>query len=282
MTWQFLIVISVITYSFSILIQKKLLKDNKVDPVAFSILFQIFVGVVIFLYTAFRGFYMPPVQNLPLNFIFMMILYGAGNVFVFKSLQTGEASQFTIIFTTRMIWTILAAMAFLDESFSVKQSLGALLIVSSVILVSWTKRGLQLSKSALFALGAASCYGLAFTNDAFIIRSSDVPSYLVIAFLVPALFVWLIYPSSTLSMRHFFTKSAGLKMTVLSILYSLSAITIFLAYQVGRNAAQIAPLSQTSAVLTVLLAIFLLGERKNLVRKVGGAVLSLIGVVLLL
>ena len=70
------------------------------------------------------------------------------------------------------------------------------------------------------------------------------------------------------------------KLGMLSILYAASAITIFSAYQVGRNAAQIAPLNQTSTILTVILAIIFLKERSQLVRKLLGGLLSFIGIVL--
>ena len=268
-----------VTYSVSVLLQRILLKDEKIDSVAFSIVFQLLTGVLILGYALMRGFSSPNLLPLLPNLALMTFLYGAGNVFIFKALKAIEASEFTIIFATRTVWIILAAVLFLSEQFSLVQLLGTGLILSSVVLVSWQK-GLKLSRGVLLSLAAAACFGLAFANDAFIIRNFDVPSYLGIAFIVPALAVWMVFPKSTSKMLPMLKKSFLKKLGVLSVLYATSAITIFLAYQIGRNAAQIAPLNQTSTILTVLLAIIFLGEKSQLTRKLIGAVLSFIGIIL--
>jgi len=279
MSWQILVAVSVVTYSVSVLLQRILLKDEKIDSVAFSIVFQLLTGVLILGYALMRGFSSPNLLPLLPNLALMTFLYGAGNVFIFKALKAIEASEFTIIFATRTVWIILAAVLFLSEQFSLVQLLGTGLILSSVVLVSWQK-GLKLSRGVLLSLAAAACFGLAFANDAFIIRNFDVPSYLGIAFIVPALAVWMVFPKSSSKMLPMLKKSFLKKLGVLSVLYATSAITIFLAYQIGRNAAQIAPLNQTSTVLTVLLAIIFLGEKSQLTRKLIGAVLSFIGIIL--
>ncbi len=279
MSWQILVTISVLTYSISVILQRLLLKNNKVDSVAFSIVFQLFTGVLILGYALVRGFSTPDLFPLLPNLILMVILYGLGNVLIFKALKAVEASEFTIVFATRSLWTILAAIIFLGEVFSTKQLLGTGLILSSVALVSWQK-GLKLNSGILISALAALCFGLAFANDAFVIRNFDVPSYLAMAFILPALAVWIVTPSSASKIRSMLTKDFLSKLGLLGILYAVSAITIFLAYQVGRNAAQIAPLNQTATIVTVVLAIVFLKEKAQLARKIIGAVLSFIGVVL--
>lgn len=279
MNWQILVAISVITYSISVLLQRVFLKNDKVDSVAFSIIFQLATGLLILVYAILRGFSVPNLVPLIPNLILTIILYGAGNVLIFKALKVVEASEFTIVFATRTIWTITAAILLLGEHFSLSQVLGTLLILSSLILVSWRK-GLKPGSGVLLSLTAAAFFGLAFINDAFIIRNFDVPSYLSIAFIAPALAIWMLFPKSTIKMRLMIEKKFLEKLAILSIFYAVSAITIFLAYQVGRNAAQIAPLNQTSTILTVILAIVFLKEGTQLGKKLLGAILSFIGIVL--
>ena len=246
---------------------------------AFSIVFQLVTGLLILTYALIRGFSIPNLTPILPNLIFMTVLYGAGNVFIFKALKAVEASEFTIVFATRTIWTIMAAVLFLGENFSRLQFLGTIFILAGVALVSWQK-GLKLNKGTLFSLAAATSFGLAFANDALIIRNFDVPSYLAIVFIVPALIIWAIFPKSIAKMQPMFNRNFLKKLGILGILYAISAITIFLAYQVGRNAAQIAPLNQTSMILTVILAIIFLKERSQLVRKLLGGLLSFLGIVL--
>ncbi|MDP2873809.1 MAG: EamA family transporter [bacterium] len=282
MNWQLLLAISVSTYAVSILLQRILLKDDKSDPVAYSIVFQLVTGLVILVYALVRGFSVPNLLPILPNLILMTFLYGVGNVLIFKSLKAGEASEFTIVFATRVFWTIAAAIFFLGEAFSLRQGIGTLLIIASIILVSWKDKRFRLGKGGLSGLGAALCFGLAFANDAFILRNFDVPSYLAIAFIVPALMVWLFNPRAAKNMLPLFEKAMLKKLLVLAVLFAVSAITIFLAYQVGKNAAQIAVLGQTATIVTVLLAIVFLREKNDILKKIAGAAISLLGVILVL
>lgn len=262
------------------MLQRVILKNDKTDPVAFSIVFQIFTGLLILIYSLIRGFSVPDLVPLLPNLILMTILYGAGNIFIFKALKTSEASQFTIIFATRTIWSITAAVLFLGEGFTAKQLLGTVLILSSIVLVAWQDK-LRFGRGTLLSLVAAAFFGLAFANDASIVRNFDVPSYMAIAFIIPALAVWAIFPKSTIKMKPMLEKGFLKKLGILGIFYAVSALTIFFAYQIGRNAAQIAPLNQTSMILTVVLAIIFLKEKSQLGRKLLGLILSFIGILLL-
>lgn len=282
MNWQLLVAISVITFSFSTVLQRILLKDEDSDPIAYSIIFQLLVGLIIGTYALFRGVSIPDLQPILPNLGLMVLLYGAGNVFIFKALKLGDASDFTILFASRTLWTIIAAVLFLRESFTLNQTIGTFLIIMSVVIVTGKARLLKPAKSHIFALLGAAAFGLAFANDAFILQNFDVPSYLSIAFIAPALAVWVVNPRSTQKMKPLLKGKSLQKLGILGIIYAVSAITIFLAYQIGRNAAQIAPLNQTSTIATVILGIFLLKERDNLVNKALGAAISFIGVLLML
>lgn len=281
MNWQIILAISVVTYSISVLLQRILLKNDKSDPIAYSIVFQLLTGIIIGAYAVLNGFSTPDLVPLIPNLILMTILYGAGNVFIFSALKIIDASEFTILFTSRAMITIVGAVIFLKESFSVQQALGTLLIISSVVLVSWKKQRLTFSKGFIFSSLAALSFGLAFTNDAFVLNNFDVPSYLTIAFIAPSLAVWAIYPKSTMKMKPLLEKKTLWKLGLLGFFYAISAITIFLAYQIGRNASQIAPLSQTATIITVLLSIIFLKERTGLLNKLLGAIISFIGVILI-
>jgi len=281
MNWQILLTISVITYSISVLLQRILLKNDKSDPVAYSIVFQLLTGILIGIYAVFKGFNTPNLIPLIPNLILMTILYGAGNVFIFSALKIIDASEFTIVFASRALWTIIGAIVFLKESFFSQQALGTLLIILSVILVSWKKQKFTFSKGFVFSILGAASFGLAFTNDAFIVNNFNVPSYLTIAFIIPSLAVWAIYPKSTMKMKPLFEKQTLSKLGLLGVFYAISAITIFLAYQVGKNASQIAPLNQTATIVTVVLSVIFLRERSDLLRKLLGAIISFVGVVLI-
>lgn len=280
MSWQILLLISIITYSLSVLLQRILLKKDKSDPIAYSIVFQLLTGILIGIYALFNGFSTPNLIPLIPNLLLMAILYGAGNVFIFSALKTIDASEFAIIFASRALWTVLGAIIFLKENFSPLQIMGTLLIITSVVLVSWKKQKFILSKGIVFSVFAALFFGLAFVNDALILNNFDVPSYVALAFIIPSFLIWTLYPKSTMKMKPLFGRKTLPKLLLLCFFYGISAITIYSAYQVGKNASQIATLDQTTTLVTVLLAVLFLKERSDLWRKLLGAIISIIGVIL--
>lgn len=284
MSWQLLVTVSVLTYAFSVLLQRALLKDNKSDPIAYSVVFGLLTGAVIAAFALTKGFYLPldALVKLWPNLVFMVLGYGIGNILVFNALKLGGASEFTIVFATRAFWSLVGAALLLLENITFIHLLGTVFVITSVVVASWQKGGIRFSKGFWYAAGAALCIGLAFTNDAFILREVDMLSYLALAFVAPSLAIWLVFPRKTKQMLPLLQRGNLAKLIVLAVTYAISAITIFAAYQVGNNATQIAPLSQTATIVTVLLSIFIFKERDRLGFKLVGALLSFVGVLLLI
>ena len=280
-SWQVLITISVITFSVSTLLQRILMKDNRTDPVAYSLFFQVCTGIVILVYAFIHGFQMPNLLLLPINTLIMISFYAAANIFIFKSLSLIEASEFTILFVSRAFWTILAAILFLGEKFLTKQLIGTLLILFGVVVVSYKKKNFTLNRGSIYALIGAVFLGFAFTNDAFLVGHFDAASYTGIAFILPGLGILAYAPKSILRMKPLFQPNILLKLILLSVVYGTAALTVYMAYQVGHNAAVLGALSQTSTILTVILAVIFLKETSQLWKKVLGAIIAFIGVVLI-
>jgi len=281
MNWFLLSIISVITLAVSNLLQRVLMKDEKSNVVAYSLAFQLTCAVLIGVFAFARGFVMPPIQELWLNFVLITVLYAAGTLFLFRALQNIEASEATIITSSRALWTIVVALIFLGESFDFLKTLGVVLVLGSVVLVSLKREAVRFNKGIFYALSSAFCYGVAFATDTFILRQSDALSYTTLAFLFPGLFILAIRPKILAQMKPLLSTSILSKMVLLGLFYSTSAITIYLAYQQGGAASQLAPINQSVAILTVLLAVIFLGERNQLWQKFTGAIMATAGILLL-
>lgn len=281
MNWFLLSIVSVVTLAISNLLQRVLMKDEKSNVVAYSLVFQLICAILIGLFAFARGFVMPPVQELWFNFALITVLYAVGTLLLFKALQRVEASKTAIITSSRALWTIIVALIFLGESFNLIKIMGVILVLGSVVLVSFKRETTQFNRGILYALGSAFCYGVAFANDAFILRQSDVLSYTTLAFLFPGLFILAIKPRILTEMKTLLSASVLSKMALLGLFYSTSAITIYLAYQWGGTASQLAPINQSVVILTVILATIFLNERGQLARKLAGATMAAIGVLLL-
>jgi len=283
MSWQLLILISVVLYSISVLLQRVILKENESRPIAYSIIFQLLAGIVIGIVgLIFADMSLPSNPgSLFWNLILMTLLYGFSNLFIFKSLKLTEASKFTIIFATRAFFTVLASSIVLKELLTGTQLLGTLLIFAGVILVNLKTSKFSFDKGSLFALAGALAFGFATTNDRFLLKSFAVYPYLTLAFIAPSIMMSLVFPKELKHIKLFLDKNLFKKMLVLTTIYALSAAAFFAALQKSANSSQVVSVNLTSVIVTVFLAVIFLKERDNLPKKIVGAILSFIGLLLL-
>jgi len=281
MTWFLLSITSVAAIAIANLFQRILMKDEASNVVAYSLVFQLMSASLIGLFAFTQGFIMPPIQELWLNFGLMTILYASGTILLFKALQTTEASKAAILRSSSALWTIVVALVFLGESFNLVKVIGIGLILGGIILVSLRKEAIRFKKGDLYLLGSAFCIGVAFANDTFILRQSDALSYASLAFLLPGLLILAMKPKAIKDIKLFLKPHVLLRMAILVIFYSTSAITVYLAYQQGGAASQLAAIAQSAVILTVILAAIFLRERSHLSRKFIAAAIATIGVLLI-
>jgi drug/metabolite transporter (DMT)-like permease len=282
MTWQILIAIDILAVAASSLLQKTLMKREHVNPVAFAAVFQLAVSIFIGITLLFTGFELPNLKPIWLNLLFMPFLYALGNVSKFQSLKKIDASEFTVIFQASTLITVAVAVVFLGEIFKFYEILGLVLVVAAVLLVTLKNRlSLRFSSGQLWALLCAVAYGLAFANDVYILRTFDVWTYSFLAFLVPGLFTLVYLGRGIEAVKPLVQKETVLKLSVTALIYGIGVVAVYGAYQIGRNAAQIASITPTYSILIVIFAAIFLKERSRLPVKLFAAVLATIGVVLL-
>lgn len=269
MGWQVFLTISILAESCGRILQRVLMKDNDSDPITYAIWFQFLAGSILLILALFRGFKLPDnLVSLAPNLLLMPIFFGVTIIFIFKAIKETEASIFTILFGTRVILIVLAAVILLNNPFSLKQILGTILILISVILVSFKRERLQFRKGEVFSLLAGVFLAAGAINDAVILKRFDVATYSALGFLAPGFFIWAINPKSTKKILALPNEKVFPKIGLLGLVYSIAYLTYNFAFAASHNAAQTAAIFQVSAVLTVLLAIVLL---KLLAATVGFA-----------
>jgi len=282
MSWQILILINVVTYSIGVLLQRLIVKEDKADPIAFSILFQLLVGIIVGIYGfIFEDMSIPPLAPLAINLILMAVLWGLANIFNFSALKVTEASVFTIIFSTRGIFTTLASGYFLGEFLNSKQWLGSFFILLGIVLVSIKPKGFKFTKKELLSLLTAMAFGFANTNDRILLSSFNLYPYVSLAFIVPAFAVALYRPKSVLNIGNFIKKGVIEKTILVAVVFAASSLAYFKALQITPNSSQVASISVSGVILTVLLSIIFLKEGDRMPQKLLGSVASFVGLVLM-
>lgn len=279
MSWQLLTGVSVITLSVSVLLQRLLMHEDKSDPVAYGIIFQALVGVILFCYAVIVGLHGLDFARYWLPISLTFLLYAAGTVIGAYTLRNVQASIYSILFATNAIWVAAISLPLFHAHVAPLQLLGILLIfASTALLLEYTGR-FTFDKGILLGLLTGFIYGLATVAWVYVDKYSDPATWSAISFIGPALVLLLARPSSIRKMKPFLHRNTLIRVAVLGVLYSISALTILLAYKHG-DAALIAPLQQTAIITTVVLAIIFLKERNRLWQKIVAALICFIGVLL--
>lgn len=281
MSWQLLTIISVISLSVSVILQRVLIHRDKTDPFAYAVVFQGVVGVLLMIVALAVGFQLPGIEAVVTPAVISVIFYGVGHIIYAKTLQKVEASAFSVLFATQAIWIMILGIVLLDESLTIVQVIGSVLIFCGVILLAKNIRAIFKDKGTLLGLLTGLMFGIAITAWSYVGRYTDTLSWAAISFIATALVAYLVRPQSIQKMKPLLKPKVIATLVLLGVFYGIGSLTMLYAYKEGSFAV-ISPLRQTSIVVTVLLALALLPQERNRVqRKILAALICAVGVVLI-
>lgn len=281
MNWLLLVLISVVLSSLVSVLQRVMLRNKDSDPFTYSVVFQLIIAVLIGLFAFFKGkLVFVDMQSVLLNLILMTLLYGLGNIFIFKALKQTEASKFVVIFASRALFSTLGFVLLLNQSYGAKELIGTLLIIFSVLFVNYRKGTYSFNKNDTPSLIAGVCFGIANVNDKVILNTVPLYSFVFIAFLFPSLLMFVLRPATITKAKSLLSEGLIKTMLITSLFYGVGAITFFYALQIADFPSKVVTVNLIGVILTVLMGITLLKERENSLIKIIGALVSIVGVYL--
>lgn len=280
MSWQLLVAISVITFSISVLLQRTLMHEDKSDPIAYVIVFQASVGLIILAYALFFGFEMPHFRTLWFPALSSSVLYGIAHVAYAKTLQIVEASVFSVLAATRTFWIMLFGVLLFQDYIGPLQILGSLLIFLSICLLAERRNGFKFGRGIALGLLTGMLLGFAVVGWVYVGKYTDAASWTALSFLSTSLLVLIGRPRAVKHIKPFFQGKTFQRIALLGTLFAISSVTLLEAFKTG-SVSLIAPLHATTIIVTVLLAIAFLGERTRLRWKTAAAMVCFMGVLLI-
>lgn len=283
MSWQILIFVSVLLFSINSLFHRVLMKDEKSDPYAQTIAFYGLGGIFAFIISLFRGgfHYQISINQIPF-FLLLAVFATLAPVFAFKALKLIEASENSILLSSQKLWIVILAFIFLQEPFSFKKLIGTIAILLGITVSQWRKQKMAINIGIVFVLFATVCYAVGDITAFYILRNFDAVSFTVYLCIIPVITLLLLKPDTFQKLKFYIRPKYGLNVITASINDTIATLCVYFAYQVGRNASQIAPITATQTIISVLLAIIILKERENIINKILGALVVVVGVILVL
>lgn len=282
MTWALFLGASIFAQAVANVMNRVVMKSADKGTWAYAALSQIITGALIGIYALVVGFEMPPLLDLWPYFLATVILNVGANVFQNEALRTAEISFYTILTSCRILISMFAAFLVLGEVITVWQGVGALIMIAAITVVFSRHFEWKWEPWMGYAMLYALCSGLVFIGDAKIVsETSSIPSYMALAFAVPGFMTIAFKPRIVSDIWRLASSKQVFSMTAWSASYGFMAVTLWLAYQYGAAASQMAPIRQSAVILTVVIAMVFLNERSHMLRKIVAALLATCAVYLI-
>lgn len=284
MDWRISVVLYVVTYSLSVIIQRILVKNDKDEVISISVLFGLSTGIALLVWSLFTG-------NFSLNIDFgsiwyiiliMTVFYALANIVIFRALQETTAGAYSIYFSVRSIVTMVLSMILFSQSFNWIQLIGLFLILLGIVIVDYSPELWIISKGEAYSLLSALLIGSTNAMSQLLLDEMTLETFLPVMFILPPVLLIIISPKKSSNALKILKDQGILKHAAIGILYALASIFFFGSIETSGNAALITSIGLSSVIVTVLFSYFFLKEKEHFWRKVIASIVTFIGLLLLM
>lgn len=280
LSWFPLVLVYIVTNTISKIIQKQAVKDDAVDPTAFSACFLFTVGIMTLPFLFVEKIVLTWDLKVWLAVLLSSIFYTACMALFYHAMKQIEVSQVEAVATTRSIWVMVIGVVFFHETLGFSKFVGVMLIFLGLAATYWDQgKFTNFARPHFYTLGYALMISSAYALDKYALNYFSVCLYQVIIYIFPSLITAIFMPGTLGKMKAFLKPQKTTYFILLCCFFQMiSTLALYRAYQVGGELSVVGPLSQITTVLTIMTGILLLKERWNLKNKIAGVILAFLGV----
>ncbi|MFO0703520.1 MAG: DMT family transporter [Patescibacteria group bacterium] len=282
MGWISFAISAVFLNSLSTILQKNHASKKINHTVITGSLYSMVSGavVLIFAYITAQGAIVYTSKSLVLTLIALSI-FVIGNWAYFRAMYILNASVLTIVMTLRALITTVIAWIFLNEGAHTNQYVGMALILTA-ILISQNIKKLKLNiEGVIFAVVAAFAFGIGNVFERIIVKEMNLYLYLVPAYLVPAVIVFLVQQWRLNGRPIRLSKITAGHVVFVGFISALSGILGLQSLALAPSSGHYAFVNQTRVIFVAVMAYFFLHEKGDIKRRLFAAFLSALGLLLL-
>lgn len=197
------------------------------------------------------------------------------------SVRSGiEASTYSIIKQLSTVFMIIAGLVFFKEPFILNKIIGAFLIIISNVLVFYKKNTFKLDKYVLLGIGANIFFTIALFIDVNLSDSFNLPFYVAITLIVPALLIIIFERIKPRDIINEFKIGNKIALFVTALSWGIMLVAQLRAYELG-SVTIVAPLCSLTVILNVIFGYLFLDEKSSLLKKLVASLLIIISVLLI-
>lgn len=274
--WIFLSIIAGIASNAFNFLNRYLLKDNE-DSTAYTWFYEV-TRVFAFGIIAIFDWKLILTYHSFIIFLLLSLTEWIAAYWYMKMHQHAHLSISSILSRTRLIWVPIIAFFLVQESLKTPEYLGIIILFIGLSIVVSPKK-LFVDKGALYANLSAFVIALniVITKMALPYGSNGVINGAMS--LIPALLYPFIIPDSMKRLTKIFQNNLPLKF--IAIACNIISIYVFTqALRVG-DSGKVTAIYQGMIIVSILAGIIFLKEREDILKKLLGAAITIVGVVIL-
>lgn len=258
---------------------KIVLKTSKSDG-TITVLLQFIAGLSALIFVPFFKLTFPTDWKVYLLLGIACIFYAISDR-INTTVRSGlEASTFSIIKQLSTVFMILSGLLFFKEQFVLKKIIGAGLIIFSNILIFYKRGKQKLDKYVFLGILSNIAFSIALFLDVNISDNFNLPFYVALTVIVPALFIAIAERIKPSKIKQAFINGNKKAIMITSLCWGTMIIVQLRAYQLG-DVTTVAQLCALTVIGNVIVGYIFLKERDNLLKKLLAAVLLLVSVFLI-
>lgn len=277
-TWQFNVIVSLICSVLFVQYYKLAVKDSKNDG-AVTILLQLIAGFSVLVLAPFSPFKFSVDYKILLLLLAACLFYALNDRLVTTARKHLEVSTYSILGMSKTFFVILIGLVFFRENFVLAKIIGAVLVVFGNGLLFYKKGKFEFNKYVVLALLAALLVSVGLSIDVGISQKFNLPIYISITFLVPALMIFIFEKQKISGVLAGASSSRKRYFAITGITWAFLTVTLIRAYQLGEFVT-VSPLMLTTVLLNVIVAYFFHKEQSNIKIKITAAIIVFVGVYL--
>ena len=265
------------TVGFNVISRLSLSKTK--HEYAYTILWQVFCGLLSLLFLPFDRFSIVLNPRVLLLFALSVALWALVDAFLFSAFKFEEASVLSAIFPLNFVFTFVVSVVFFKAGIKPTIVVGFLIIMVASLLIGLYHTRFRPSKGIVFALLYSFFLGAALGLNSEVVKSFSIPPYMFVAFLIPAAINIFVFLRPKVEELRYELRMQWKAILLNAAVMDASFFFLLKAFQLG-NVPQVVALSASSTMLTALAGIVVLKENKHMTLKIVAAGLATLGVVL--
>lgn len=277
-TWQF----NLVGYLISIVVFYQFYKfavRNAVRDGAATITLQLLAGIASLVLVPFFAIQFPTEPKYWWLLLGACIFYALNDRLQTTARKHLQVSVFTIISQLSTVFLFVYGIALFKEPLNLNKFIGVLLILGANILLRYSKGKIEFNKYVIYGVFATLALATAISIDIDISKVFNLPIYIMLTLVIPAIFLFLAEKIKLSEIKAEFNSKDKKYYIITGVAWALTIFFSLRSFQLG-SVTTIVPLQASSVLLNVLVAYFVLGEKKDQIKKIIAAALVIGGIYL--